>query len=921
MRKSMLIEAMGNYWLGVDFKDPYRFQMKKEDGPTNSITSYTFFTRDEKFPLPVTLIDTPGFQKGTPELDLQLMEDIRTFAQEMEIHAVSFVVPGSQVDSLFRTKEFTPFSANVGHRLTGQAEKVIEELGQPPQQDVTFLEEDGHFHKIVRLTAEQKMVLGNINKVLGEKTEMYLFCTFADGKRLPVLESVAEAGLKCKKYFAVNSSAYFVKEEEEAPSTDDDEVNDEVEKEGTKTKSINELLWQMTTDSIQGFIRDIQAPGRLRSRENKEEKHEEKSGRPAGEERENLLKEERNNEGSTRPNEGEPVQENGNSRSSGEISKEDPKKQFHENLKIISQKVEGNGHPTFLLPFTSTAADGFRLGEDQQGRNSLNVLFLGFTGSGKSTLAEAMKHYLLGVDFQDSHHNQEQIRSTNTITLYNCRFTDKRRFSWKVTLIDTPGFQRETPRRKQKKFVNDVCASMKSNHEVNIHAIVYGKFTAKEKELLGSITKVFERENERTQKTYLFYTFADNNPLPAQESVKEAGLTYNKHFPVNGYAYLAKEENGPSIDKNEELRKDAKSINELLRKITTDSFQRFFDDVLSPPIEALSLIPSETRSHRSEIRMPWRRIGYQRMANEDDRRPKEILYEELKKKENAIQGKDLHYYPLPFQLISTSTDRFRLGNAEKSGECLNVLLLGLTGSGKSMLEEVIGNYGLGVDFRDPYRFQMKEDRPTERITSHTFFTRDKERFPKAVTLIDTPGFQKGTLEEDRKLMEDIRAFIHLHHHAGVHAIVYVVQGSQVASSPNCILLYPPREQGRLTTEQRLVLENMGTVLGQEPQKIQEISYLFCTFADSMRLPVVESVKESGLKFNKHYTVNCSSYFTEEEDEEYTTDDDEGNRKQAKTVSINELLWKMTTDSIREFMDDIQGNRPVQALELRRSGGF
>ncbi|CAG0888640.1 unnamed protein product, partial [Darwinula stevensoni] len=540
MRKSMLIEAMGNYWLGVDFKDPYRFQMKKEDGPTNSITSYTFFTRDERrFPLPVTLIDTPGFQKGTIELDLQLMEDIRTFAQEMEIHAVGFVVPGSQG----------------------------------------------------RLTAEQKVVLENMNKVLGEKTEMYLFCTFADGKRLPVLESVVEAGLKYKKYFAVNSSAYFVKEEEEAPSTDDDEVNDEVEKEGTKTKSINELLWQMTTDSIQGFIRDIQAPGRLRSRENKKEKHEEKSGRPAGEERENLLKEERNNEGSTRPNGGEPVQENGNSRSSGEISKEDSKKQFHENLKIISLKVEGNGHPTLLLPFTSTAADGFRLGEDQQGRNSLNVLFLGFTGSGKSTLAEAMKHYLLGVDFQDSHHNQEQIRPTNTITLYNCRFTDERRFSWKVTLIDTPGFHRETP-VEQKKFVNDVCASMKSNHEVNIHAIVYGKFTAQEKLLLGSITKVFGRENERTQMTYLFYTFADNNPLPAQESVKEAGLTYNKHFPVNSYAYLAKEENGPSIDKNEKMRKDAKSINELLRKITTDSFQRFFDDVLSPPIEALSLIPS-----------------------------------------------------------------------------------------------------------------------------------------------------------------------------------------------------------------------------------------------------------------------------------------------------------------------------------------
>ena len=114
---------------------------------------------------------------------------------------------------------------------------------------------------------------------------------------------------------------------------------------------------------------------------------------------------------------------------------------------------------------------------------------------------------------------------------------------------------------------------------------------------------------------------------------------------------------------------------------------------------------------------------------------------------------------------------------------------------------------------------------------------------------------------------------------------------------------------------------MGNVLGQDPERIQEISYLFCTFADSMRLPVVESVKESGLRFNKHFTVNCSSYFAEKEDEEYTTDDDEGNTSEARTVSINELLWKMTTESIGEFIDEIQENWPIQALELRPSGEF
>ena len=104
-------------------------------------------------------------------------------------------------------------------------------------------------------------------------------------------------------------------------------------------------------------------------------------------------------------------------------------------------------------------------------------------------------------------------------------------------------------------------------------------------------------------------------------------------------------------------------------------------------------------------------------------------------------------------------------------------------TGKSTLVEVLGNYALGVEFSDPHRFQVKEEEgPTEKITSYTLFTRDKQRLLHPVTLIDTPGFQKGTLEEDKMLMQNIRDFIYRHHKHGVDAIVYTVQGSQVVSS-------------------------------------------------------------------------------------------------------------------------------------------
>ncbi|CAG0888215.1 unnamed protein product [Darwinula stevensoni] len=204
-------------------------------------------------------------------------------------------------------------------------------------------------------------------------------------------------------------------------------------------------------------------------------------------------------------------------------------------------------------------------------------------------------------------------------------------------------------------------------------------------------------------------------------------------------------------------------------------------------------------------------------------------------------------------------------------------------TGKSMLLEVLGNYGLGVEFGDPYRFQVKEEEgPTDKIASYTFFTRDTQRFPRPITFIDTPGFQRGRLEDDRTLMNDIRGFIHRNHYHGIHAVIYVVTGSQ----------------GRLTAEQRMVLGNMAEVLGDESAGI---SFLFCTFADSRHLPVLESVREVGLRYQKYFVVNSSSYFANEEDEDEPSTDDEEDWMKTKAGSINELLWKVTTENIQEFV--------------------
>ena len=119
------------------------------------------------------------------------------------------------------------------------------------------------------------------------------------------------------------------------------------------------------------------------------------------------------------------------------------------------------------------------------------------------------------------------------------------------------------------------------------------------------------------------------------------------------------------------------------------------------------------------------------------------------------------------------------------------------------------------------------------------------------------------------------------------------------------------EQGRLTAEQKIVLQEMVRILGEEVKK--SISYLFCTFADSKRLPVLESAKEAGLKYKMHFAVNSSAYFPKEGEEGEivsSIDKAEENTSKAKTGSIHEMLWNLTTESIRSFIMDIQNNSPI-----------
>ena len=58
------------------------------------------------------------------------------------------------------------------------------------------------------------------------------------------------------------------------------------------------------------------------------------------------------------------------------------------------------------------------------------------------------------------------------------------------------------------------------------------------------------------------------------------------------------------------------------------------------------------------------------------------IFENLRIANRKIKGKDRSTYLLPFQPIPASDGRFLLGRDEDGNQCLNILFLGLTGSGR-----------------------------------------------------------------------------------------------------------------------------------------------------------------------------------------------------------------------------------------------
>ena len=133
------------------------------------------------------------------------------------------------------------------------------------------------------------------------------------------------------------------------------------------------------------------------------------------------------------------------------------------------------------------------------------------------------------------------------------------------------------------------------------------------------------------------------------------------------------------------------------------------------------------------------------------------------KKIGNHHGLDLYEVPLTKTTKSEAKiDRFVFGKAGHSRrrEHKTILLMGVTGTGKTTLINAMINYVFNVQSDDPFRFQLIHKGPTKtnRIAVYDIYHDEEFKIPFSLTIIDTPSFVENK-KKNKEIAEMIRELI------------------------------------------------------------------------------------------------------------------------------------------------------------------
>ena len=214
------------------------------------------------------------------------------------------------------------------------------------------------------------------------------------------------------------------------------------------------------------------------------------------------------------------------------------------------------------------------------------------------------------------------------------------------------------------------------------------------------------------------------------------------------------------------------------------------------------------------------------------------------------------------------------------------MLLGQTGSGKTTLINVMINHILGVEWKDPYRFQLisSEDgapssqskSQTKWITIYVIHKMPSSVLPFTLTIIDTPGYGDCEgLKRDKEITAQISALVQnpsLYGLTELHGIGFVVQASAM----------------RLTPTQKYIYESILAILGKD---VGNNILIMITFSDAGDASIMEAINEAKVPYRKDgsFKFNSSAIFAP-----LSNDEDE--------TSMMKSSFSMTNKQVRKFFD-------------------
>ena len=255
----------------------------------------------------------------------------------------------------------------------------------------------------------------------------------------------------------------------------------------------------------------------------------------------------------------------------------------------------------------------------------------------------------------------------------------------------------------------------------------------------------------------------------------------------------------------------------------------------------------------------------------------------------------LLFYKLPVDLAfedkSKKIRRFQLGFSEAAQTKPKkvIMMVGMTGAGKSLMINNLINYIYGVQYKDNFRFKLivddeeineRETGDSSKSSSMTSWVTgfDLDWMPGFgasynFTLIDTPGFadNKG-MNYDELIIDRIRKFFNSPEACPAQEIASIGFVIQSACS-------------RLTDEQRYIFDQVLNLFGKDMTK--NVTMLF-TFADAQTPPALECVKSHQIPYSDFFKFNNSALYAPN-----PTDDN------------SELAWKFGYRSVEKLFLHLQ----------------